>query len=110
MFYCKIAAGQYVFKQGDNASSYFILEKGALEVSINDKVVKNLKSGDGFGELALLYSAPRSASIKATENCTFWAIDRNTFKKAIGEMITKEYDENRKFIEAVKFFSNISYD
>jgi cAMP-binding proteins - catabolite gene activator and regulatory subunit of cAMP-dependent protein kinases len=105
MFYCEVPANEYIFKQGGNASSYFIVEKGTLDVYINDKLVRTLKSGDGFGELALLYGAPRSASIKANENCYLWGIDRHTFRKAIEEMITKEYEVNRKFIEAVKFFS-----
>ena len=105
MFYCEVPANEYIFKQGDNASSFFILEFGGLEVAVNDKVVRQLKSGDGFGELALLYNAPRSASIKCTVPCRLWGIDRHTFRKAVEEMITKEYEENRKFIDAVKFFS-----
>jgi cGMP-dependent protein kinase len=73
-------------------------------VIINEKVKKELKQGDAFGELALLYSAPRSASIKAKENVSMWAIDRRTFRKAVEEMVSKEYEENRKFIENIKFF------
>ena len=105
MFHCEVPANEYIFKQGGNASSYFILEKGSLEVYVNEKLVRTLKPGDGFGELALLYGAPRSASIKATETSQLWGIDRHTFRKAIEEMTAKEYEENRKFIDAVKFFS-----
>lgn len=105
MFYCEVATGDYIFKQGDKASSFFILEQGFLDVIVNDKLVRELKSGDGFGELALLYSAPRSASIKSKEGCRLWGIDRHTFRKVVEEMITKTYEENRKFIDAVKFFS-----
>ena len=47
-------------------------------------------------ELALLYNAPRSASVKCFEQCSLWGIDRNTFRRAVEEMITKEYEENRK--------------
>lgn len=79
-------------------------ERGALEVIVNGKVKRELKQGDGFGELALLYNAPRSASVKAIEKCQLWGIDRNTFRKAVEEMITKEYEENRKFMEVVRFF------
>ena len=112
---------EFIFKQGDNASSFFILgnislffhifiyfvERGALEVIVNGKVKRELKQGDGFGELALLYNAPRSASVKALEKCQLWGIDRNTFRKAVEEMITKEYEENRKFMEVVRFFCNL---
>ena len=33
-----------------------------------------------------------------------WAIDRRTFRKAVEEMVSKEFEENRKFIENIKFF------
>lgn len=32
-------------------------------------------------------------------------LDRGTFRKAIEDMMIKEYDENRKFINEVTFFS-----
>jgi cGMP-dependent protein kinase 1 len=38
-----------------------------MEVIVNDKTKRELKAGDGFGELALLYNAPRSASVRALE-------------------------------------------
>ena len=59
---------------------------------------KTLKNGDSFGELALLYGAPRSASVKANGDCAFWAIDRNTFRKAVEEIVARDYEDNRKFI------------
>lgn len=79
MFYCENSE-EYIFKYGDQASSYFIIEKGKCEVVINEKVVRTLNPGDGFGELALLYGSPRTASIKCIGICTFWAIDRKTFR------------------------------
>lgn len=78
-----------------------------MEVLIHDQARREMSVGEGFGELALLYNAPRSASIRALEPCGFWGIDRSSFKKAVEEMITKEYEENRMFIEGVRFFSNI---
>lgn len=65
---------------------------------------RELKISDGFGELALLYNAPRSASVKCFETSYLWGIERNTFRRAVEEMITKEYEENRKFMEVVRFF------
>lgn len=86
------------------------IERGTLEVIVNEKPKRELRTGDGFGELALLYNAPRSASVRTLENCELWGIDRNTFRRAVEEMITKEYEENRKFIEAVRFFSKLLRD
>jgi len=107
MFYCEVPLNDFIFKQSENATSFFILERGSMEVIVNDKSKRELKAGDGFGELALLYNAPRSASVKALDHCNLWGIDRNTFRRAVEEMITKEYEENRKFMEVVRFFRKI---
>ncbi len=56
-----------------------------------------------------MYNAPRSATVKALEHCYLWGIDRNTFRRAVEEMITKEYEENRKFMEVVRFFRIILF-
>ena len=41
---------------------------------------RTLKQRDQFGELALLYNAPRSATIKALTDCELFGIDRLTFR------------------------------
>lgn len=56
----------------------------------------------------MLYGAPRSASIKTLEPCGLWGIDRHTFRRAVEEMVVKQTDENRKFIEAVRFFQTMT--
>jgi len=61
-------------------------------VSVKGNVKKDIVPGEGFGELALLYNAPRSASCKALQNCLLWGIDRATFRRIVEEMITKEYE------------------
>lgn len=88
--------------------SFFILDQGGMEVIVNDKAKRELKPNDGFGELALLYKAPRSATVKANDKCYLYGIDRSTFRRAVEEMITKEYEENRKFMEQVRFFHNLN--
>lgn len=39
---CKVNKGEYLMKQNDNASSFFILHEGELAVEIDGKVKKNL--------------------------------------------------------------------
>ena len=78
-----------------------------MEVRVNDNVKRYLKRGDGFGELALLYNSPRSATIFPIEDSILWGIDRNNFRKVVQETIIKEFSINRKFISGVEVFSNI---
>lgn len=70
---------------------------------VNDKSKKELKPQDGtlifnlgFGELALLYNTQRTSSVKAVENSSLWVIDRQTFREAVEEVITQNYEDHRK--------------
>jgi membrane-associated HD superfamily phosphohydrolase len=109
MFYCTVKKGEeYIFRQGDQASCFFIIHEGEVVVEVNSKVKKTLPQGEGFGELALLYNAPRSASIKAASpqlHC--WGIDRKAFRDVIEEAAKKNWPENRKFLEKVALFGTL---
>jgi cAMP-dependent protein kinase regulator len=48
------------------------------------KVVMSYKTGDYFGELALLKNQPRAASVICKTDCTLVALDRYTFKRLLG--------------------------
>lgn len=104
MFYCELESNEFLFNQGDTANTYFILAEGSINLIINNVVKKVLKPGDGFGELALIFNAERSASVQANENCSFWAIERKSFRQIVQDMTNKKMKENRKFMEKVKFF------
>jgi len=58
-----------------------------MAVFCNSEKIGKVKIGNGIGELALLYSKPRSASILATKDCKLWFIDRNTFKSTVSSII-----------------------
>jgi CRP/FNR family cyclic AMP-dependent transcriptional regulator len=70
----QIAAGDCFFREGDPAQSMFVLEAGRVTVSKSwqghDLVLRRLGRGDCFGEMALLDLFPRSASVRADEDCS----------------------------------------
>lgn len=83
MSYCSVLSDSYIFKQGSKSLWFFIIEKGLMHVIVDGKTKKQLRVGDGFGEIALLYKTPRAFSVKACETCCLWGIDRNTFRRAV---------------------------
>lgn len=91
MFYCTVPSETFIFEEQSKAMCFFVVEKGMMQVVVGDKPKKTLRVGDGFGEIALLYKSPRSFGVKACENCNLWGIDRNTFRKAVEEVIVQEY-------------------
>jgi CRP-like cAMP-binding protein len=66
--------------------SFYIIKSGAVQISKNikgvgDKEVFILKSGDFFGELALLDGGPRPVSARTVEDTELLIIDRDDFVK-----------------------------
>lgn len=75
-----------LIKYGDPGEEWFILDSGTLECVVQGQeevFKKTINEGETFGELALLYDAPRSATITALTDCSCWVIDRTTFKSII---------------------------
>jgi cAMP-dependent protein kinase regulator len=61
-----------------------------------------------FGELALLYNAPRTGSVKAREKSYLWALDRITFSELIKKIIQKNTQENLKFLNSLEFIKDFT--
>ncbi|EFN52025.1 hypothetical protein CHLNCDRAFT_54794 [Chlorella variabilis] len=81
-----VRAGDVIIKQGDtDASKFYVLERGAADVLLfkeewgEERAVHSYQPGSGFGELALLYSAPRAATVKATADGKLWVMERTVY-------------------------------
>merc|ERR1712098_716647 len=68
--------GGEVIKQGAKGDTFFIIEQGTCKVVKDGSEVMQLKSGDFFGELALLTSEVRAASVIATSDVKLLTLDR----------------------------------
>lgn len=74
--------GEEIIKQGDAGDYFYILEKGRCAFQVNGtEVGQAAESGSSFGELALLYTAPRAATVTALDTPTkFYRVDQTTFR------------------------------
>ena len=76
----RFADGEHVFQAGDPADRYFVVREGAATVTLPDgTVARTLGPGDGFGEIALLFGRPRTATVTAAGPLTVAALDRADF-------------------------------
>jgi uncharacterized cupin superfamily protein len=78
---CGPGKSEVIIKQGDSQADYFyIIESGKCGVAVDGQQVATLGKGQSFGELALMYFAPRAATVAALEPTVLWVMDRMTFR------------------------------
>jgi CRP-like cAMP-binding protein len=77
--------GEVVTTQGESGVGFFVIEGGNAAVSRNDEVVRNLGPGDYFGEVALIDSGPRSATVVATSDLQCRGMTAWEFKPFVEE-------------------------
>ena len=69
-----VPTNEFFFREHDQADSMFVLEAGKAAVlkswSGQEYLLRTLKEGDCFGEMAVMDLCPRSASVCAVEDCT----------------------------------------
>uniref|UniRef100_A0A8C4ZTB2 Rap guanine nucleotide exchange factor 4 n=1 Tax=Gadus morhua TaxID=8049 RepID=A0A8C4ZTB2_GADMO len=81
-------AGTVLFNQGEEGTSWYIIQKGSVNVVIYGKgVVCTLHEGDDFGKLALVTDSPRAASIVLREDhCHFLRVDKEDFNRILRDV------------------------
>ena len=75
----RVPAGQVVFRQGDPADRFYVIETGAADVVGDGRLVTTLGPGDGFGEIALLRRVPRTAMVRAVTDLQLQALTCHRF-------------------------------
>lgn len=83
----KAKANEYIINEGEPGEVLYIVESGSLGctkvIKGKETFLKQYQVGDVFGELALLYNAPRAATIVAETEVQLWVLDRNTFNHIV---------------------------
>ena len=85
----RFKAGQVVFHEGDEGNSLHVVRRGHLKVvrpTHDDRLVLDrMDPGQAFGELAVLNSAPRLASVIALEDCETIEVSKVDFERVLEE-------------------------
>lgn len=112
----RVAAGQTIIEQGGVGDYFYVVESGTFDCYISKggeppNKVTSYEAGGSFGELALMYNAPRAATIVATSDAVLWALDRVTFRTILMENTSRKRRMYESFLEEVPLLKSLeSYE
>ena len=100
--------GDVIIAQGTAGDLFYILESGVADVIVAGKIVAKKEAGMNFGDMALLNSSARTATIRARQLCHMWSLDRKTFRKVLADQERKALAEKVAFLKQVKLFEKLN--
>lgn len=77
--YDTFTAGQTIFREGDQPTLMYVVVEGEVVLSVKGNEVEKLGPGGVLGEMAMIDSAPRSATAVALTGCKLVPVDHRRF-------------------------------
>lgn len=79
--------GDFIFRKGEMGDQMFFISRGKVEIVSEDgqTVFATLSDGSFFGEIALLFSSERTASVRAADYCDLYTLDKFTFDNVLAK-------------------------
>jgi MFS family permease len=78
-----VRPGEAVIREGEYGDRFYVVVEGRLDVSCVRGEYPQVGAGDVFGEIALLQDVPRTATVIARDDCLLYALDRESFLRAV---------------------------
>lgn len=109
------AKDDVVIKQGDDGEVLYCLDTGVLkcyrkmdkDAEYPGTFLKDYQPGEAFGELALLYNAPRAATIIANEASTCFSLDRDCFNSIVKDATVKRRERFEQFLNKIELLNEL---
>jgi glucose-6-phosphate 1-dehydrogenase len=77
-------AGEEIIKIGETGTEMFFITRGQVEaLDASGKVLATMGDGEHFGEMSLLLSIPRAATIKAVTPCDLFVLEKHEFDRVL---------------------------
>lgn len=79
-------SGKAIVVEGEAGNQCYVIVEGTVDVSRNGDVISTLGPGDAFGEMSLLDSGTRTATVTATSSVDLLVLGQREFSQAIADV------------------------
>jgi cGMP-dependent protein kinase len=94
----KFDNGKRIIIQGETDSKFYIVKSGKVDIFIDNNYIRTLNTNEYFGERALFFKEPRTATAQANGNVECYVIYHKDFKLILEENLAK-YLKSRFFLQ-----------
>lgn len=77
--------GATIFKKDDPATELYVIQRGRVEIQYGNRLLDTLEDHNIFGEMALIDSAPRSATAIASTDVVLIPVSEKQFLFLVSE-------------------------
>ena len=106
----KAAPGEIIINQGDIGDYLYVLREGPIRYVKDGSEVGVAGPGEVFGELALLYDCPRSATVVADGDCVLYRASREIFRRIQASFVLSNDDDTRRLLKKTDLFRDLPDD
>ena len=114
LYYEKIEKDHFVIRQGKVGWFFYFIVSGSVLVEMQDICLRSgkrvtmiageIKAGGVFGDLALMHSSVRRASIITNEDCEFLKVDKSNFDEVLRKSHESEWNNRLKHLRTHALF------
>lgn len=108
MFKEEVKGGSVLIKKGEKGDLFYVVQKGTFDIDVDGTVVASRGEGTCFGELALMYNAPRAATVTAKTDASVWVIDRYVYRSVVKETSAALLSEFSDFLKVVPLLAPLT--
>lgn len=108
MYRVDMKAGETPIHQGERGDLFYVVQTGSFDIEVDGEKVTSRGPGTCFGELALMYNAPRAATVRASAESTTWVIHRSTYRRVVKDVSALRLQEHISFLKTVSLLAPLT--
>jgi len=102
----KFQSGEIIFKEGELGDRLYLVKKGKVKVTKENKILREIEEGNCFGEISLLLNEPRSATVTAETEVTTYTLSKDNLNhfidKKMYEFLVKKISLQDNFMTKIE--------